>query len=53
MYIYYKRKKKLLKKKKSDKMGILSVDPNNINLDDAIFYEDDPKTIIHVMPDLA
>ena len=28
-------------------MGILSVDFNNINLDDANFYEDDPKTIIH------
>ena len=29
-------------------MGILSVDLNNINLDDANFHEDDPKTIIHV-----
>ena len=28
-------------------MGILSVDLNNINLDDANFYEDDPKTIVH------
>ena len=30
----------------SDEVGILSVDFNNINLDDANFYEDDPKTII-------
>ena len=30
-------------------MGILiSVDLNNINLDDANFYEDDPEIIIHV-----
>ena len=31
-----------------DKMCVFSVDLNNINLDDANFYEDDPKTIIHV-----
>ena len=29
-------------------MGILSVDLNNINLDDGNFDEDDSKTIIHV-----
>ena len=29
-------------------MGILSVDLNNINLDDVSFDEDDPKNIIHV-----
>ena len=32
----------------SDEMRILSVDLNNINLDEANFYEDDPETIIHV-----
>ena len=31
-----------------DKMCVFSVDLNNINLDDPNFYEDDPKTIIHV-----
>ena len=31
-----------------DEMGILSVDINNINLDDANFDEDDPRIIIHV-----
>ena len=30
-----------------DKMGILIVDLNNINLDDVNFYKDDPETIIH------
>ena len=30
----------------SDEVSILSVDHNNINLNDANFYEDDPKTII-------
>ena len=29
-------------------MDILSIDLNNINLDDTNFYKDDPKTIIHV-----
>ena len=29
-------------------MVILSVDLNNINLDDADFDEDDPENIIHV-----
>ena len=29
-------------------MGILSVDLNNINFDDTKFYENDPKTTIHV-----
>ena len=29
-------------------MGILSVDLNNINLDDVNFDEDDPETITHV-----
>ena len=29
-------------------MGILSVDVNNINLDDGKFDEDDSETIIHV-----
>ena len=29
-------------------MGIHSVDLNNINLDNANFYKDDPRTIIHV-----
>ena len=29
-------------------MCVFSVDLNNINLDDANFYEDDPKTIINV-----
>ena len=32
----------------NDEMGILSVNLNNINLDDDNFYEDDPKSIIHV-----
>ena len=32
----------------SDEMGVLSVDLNNINLDDDNFIEDDPETIIHV-----
>ena len=32
----------------SDELGILSVDINNINLDDVNFYEDDHETIIHV-----
>ena len=31
-----------------DEMGILSVDLNNINLDDINFYGDNPETIIHV-----
>ena len=30
----------------SNEMGILSVDLNNVNLDGANFYEDDPKTSI-------
>ena len=29
-------------------MGILSIDLNNINVYDANFYVDDPKTLIHV-----
>ena len=29
-------------------MGILSIDLTNINVDDANFYVDDPKTLIHV-----
>ena len=29
-------------------LGILSVDLNNINLDDANFDKDDPETVIHV-----
>ena len=29
-------------------MGIVSVDINNISLDDVNFYGDDPETIIHV-----
>ena len=32
----------------SDEMGILSIDLNNINLDDGSFYEDDCDIIIHV-----
>ena len=32
----------------SDEMVILSVNINNINLNDVNFYEDDPKTIIHI-----
>ena len=32
---------------RSDEMGILR-DLNNMNLNNASFYEDDPKTIIHV-----
>ena len=32
----------------SDNMDILSIDLNNINLDDVTFHEDDPKIIIHV-----
>ena len=31
-----------------DEMGILSVDLDNMNLDDANFFKDDPKAIIHV-----
>ena len=30
-------------------MGILSVDLNNINLDDVNFDEDDPETFIHAI----
>ena len=33
----------------NDEMGILSVDFNNINIDDVNFDEDDPETIIHVI----
>ena len=29
-------------------MGILNIDLNNINLDDATYDEDNPDTIIHV-----
>ena len=29
-------------------MGILNIDPNNVNLDDANYEEDDPDIIIHV-----
>ena len=29
-------------------MGILSIDLNNINLDDTNYEEDNPKTIIHI-----
>ena len=29
-------------------MGILSIDPNNIKLDDTNYNEDDPEAIIHV-----
>ena len=29
-------------------MGILSVDLNNVNLDDVNVYEDDPEASIHV-----
>ena len=29
-------------------MGILSIDPTNVNLDDTNFDEDDPETIINV-----
>ena len=29
-------------------MGILSIDLNNINLDDSNYNEDDPETVIHV-----
>ena len=32
----------------NNKMGILTVDPNNINIDDINFDENDPETIIHV-----
>ena len=32
----------------SHEMGILNVDLNNNNFDDADFYEVDPKNIIHV-----
>ena len=31
-------------------MGILSVDLNNINLDDVKYDDDDPEAIIHVRP---
>ena len=31
-----------------NEVGILSVDLNNINLDDTNYVEDDPETIIHV-----
>ena len=31
-------------------MGINSLDLNNINLDDASFDEDNPKTIIDIKP---
>ena len=29
-------------------MDILSIDRNNINLDDTNYDEDDPETIIHI-----
>ena len=32
----------------SDELGVLSIDLNNINLDDINFDEDDSETIIHV-----
>ena len=32
----------------SDEIGILNVNCNNVDLDDANFDEDDPETIIHV-----
>ena len=32
----------------SDRMGILSVNLNKINLGDVNFDEDDPETVIHV-----
>ena len=32
----------------SDEIGILSVNCNNVDLDDANFDEDDPETIIRV-----
>ena len=32
----------------SDKMDVLSVDLNDVNLDNVIFDEDDLETIIHV-----
>ena len=32
----------------SDEMGILSVDIDDINLDDVSFDKDDPETLIHV-----
>ena len=31
----------------TDEIGVLCVNLSNINLDDDIFYEDDPKTITH------
>ena len=35
----------------ANKMGILGVDPVNINLDDDVnIYEDDPETFNHVRP---
>ena len=34
----------------SDEMGILSIDLNKINFNDANFDEDDPETLIHVRP---
>ena len=33
-----------------NKMVILNIDLNNINLDDTNYNEDDPETIIHVRP---
>ena len=32
----------------SDELGVLTIDLNNINLDDINFDEDDSETIIHV-----
>ena len=32
----------------SEEMGIFSLDLNNIDFDDSNFYEDDPRTTIHV-----
>ena len=32
----------------TDETGILCINLNNSNLGDANFYENDPKTIIHV-----
>ena len=39
---------KKVRKLFADQVGILKVDLDKINLDSVDFYEDDPRTIIHV-----
>lgn len=29
-------------------MGLVTIDPNNVNTDDVYFDKDDPETIVHI-----